>query len=824
MSIHFQKRNELAVLTLALALGANSAFAKLPPEKLAQLPPPAARKVDFARDIQPIFEAACTQCHARGKDKGGLSIETREKFLKGGDSGVVAVKGKSAESLMVETVSGLNPDNVMPQKGKKLTKEQVAIVRAWIDQGMPWPKEITFFKHLPANLEPRAVTTPAAKKGLENPVDGLLDAYLAKNKIKWAKPVDDRTFARRVWLDALGILPPTTELENFLADKSPDKRTQLVQRLLASNQAYAEHWLTFWNDMLRNDYKGTGYIDGGRKQITGWLYTALARNLPYDQFVAQLINPNAEAEGFTKGITWRGAVNASMVPPMQAAQGISQVFLGVNLKCASCHDSFINEYTLKDAYGLAAVYADGPLEIAECDKPSGHVAQVKFLYGELGVIDAKADSAARKKQLAEILTGKNNGRLSRTIVNRLWQKFMGWGLVEPVDEMDKPAWSPELMDWLAADLEAHGFDLKQTMARILTSRAYQQPAVNLGEKVEEFVFRGPAVKRMSAEQFSDAVMAVAGMDYGRADAKLNRAAALGVATDVKLPLQPKWIWNTAGADKKTKPASVNFRRTVILNTAPTEAYLTIAADNNYTVTINSRAVGNSRNGGGVDFYDVKPHLKKGTNLVSVTAVNLQPNGRNPVPSELTSESDNPAGLIVYARVRAEDKVMDFVTDASWKAVSGKVETPAVELGDADMAPWNLGKKLRETAVAQKDTLPVQRASLLAADPLMVALGRPNREQVTTVRQSTATTLQALELTNGGTLAALLKQGAAKVLAEKPASSSALVDTLYLKAISRKPTASERKIAEQLVGSSANAEGVEDLLWSLAMLPEFQLIN
>jgi hypothetical protein len=512
-----------------------------------------------------------------------------------------------------------------------------------------------------------------------------------------------------------------------------------------------------------------------------------------------------------------------MVPPMQAAQGISQVFLGVNLKCASCHDSFINEYTLKDAYGLAAVYADGPLEIAECDKPSGHVAQVKFLYGELGVIDAKADAAARKKQLAEILTGKNNGRLSRTIVNRLWQKFMGWGLVEPVDEMDKPAWSPELMDWLAADLEAHGFDLRQTMARILTSRAYQLSAVNLGEKVEGFVFHGPAVKRMSAEQFADAVMSVAGMDYGKADAKLNRAVALGAAVDVKLPLAPKWIWNTAAADKKTKPASVNFRRTVVLDSAPTEAYLTIAADNNYTVTINSRAVGNSRNGGSVDFYDVKTHLKKGTNLISVTAVNLQPNGRNPVPSELTPESDNPAGLIVYARVRAGDKVMDFVTDASWKAVSGKKETPVFELGGADMAPWNLGKKILETAAAQKDTLPVRRAALLAADPLMVALGRPNREQVTTVRQSTATTLQALELTNGGTLAALLKEGAAKVLAGQSANSMELVDALYVKAISRKPGASERKVAAELVGTPTRAEGVEDLLWSLTMLPEFQLV-
>ncbi|HEY6168074.1 MAG TPA: DUF1549 domain-containing protein, partial [Verrucomicrobiae bacterium] len=761
-------------------------------------------------------------CHARGKDKGGLSIETREKFLKGGDSGVVAVKGRSGESLLIETVSGLNADNVMPAKGKKLTKEQVAIVRAWIDQGMPWPKEITFFKHEPANLTPRVAAVPPAKNGLENPVDRFVDFYFAKNKVKWARPVDDRTFARRAWLDTIGLLPPPVELEKFLADKSPDKRAKLVGRLLANNQAYAEHWLTFWNDMLRNDYKGTGYIDGGRKQITGWLYTALARNVSYDLFVAQLVNPNAEAEGFTRGIVWRGAVNASMVPPMQAAQGISQVFLGVNLKCASCHDSFINEYTLQDSYGLAAVYADGPLEIAECDKPSGHVAKVKFLYSELGVIDANADKSARTKQLADALTGKNNGRLSRTIVNRLWQKFMGWGLVEPVDEMDKPAWNSALLDWLAEDLAAHAFDLKHTMARILSSRAYQQPAVNLGEKVEDYVFRGPAVRRLSAEQFTDAVMAVAGMNYPKADANLNRAAALGEVSSVKLPLEPKWIWNEAGADRKTKPASVDFHRTIVLAETPVEAFVTLVADNEFTLTINGKNVGRSRNSISPEFFDAGRVLKKGTNVLTVTAVNLQPNGRRPIASELTPESDNPAGVLLYGRVRAKKAVMDFVSDAAWTAGKGKASAPAVELGPADMAPWKLGQKFMETAAAEKDTLPVQRASLVAADPLMVALGRPNREQIVTVRQSIATTLQALELTNGGTLANLLKQAAIKLLAEKSKSGD-VIDALYLQAVSRKPTPAERKVAAQVIGSPAKPDGVEDLLWSLAMLPEFQLI-
>ena len=851
-----------SVFALLLAgLTATPLRAKLPPEALAQLPAPATRRVDFARDIQPIFEASCVQCHARGKSKGNFSLETRADFLEGGDTGAPAVAGRSGESYVVELISGLDPETVMPKKGKKLTREQVAVFRAWIDQGMPWPEQITFFKHEPANLRPNdsilsavdslgARTPPSAgsekRPGTAavpgNPIDRLVDAYFAKNKITWPQPVGDRVYARRVWLDTVGLLPPAAELEAFVADPAPDKRARLVQRLLADNQRYAEHWLTFWNDLLRNDYKGPGYTDGGRKQLTSWLYTALARNVPYERFVAELINPGAEAEAFTRGILWRGAVNASMVPPMQAAQGISQVFLGVNLKCASCHDSFINEYTLDDSYGLASIYADGPLEIAECDKPTGHNAKVKFLYEDLGTIDGQADETGRKQQLVDIITGRKNGRLPRTIVNRLWQRFLGHGLVEPVDEMDKPAWSPELIDWLAEDLVAHGHDLKHTMARILTSRAYQLPSVNLGETTEHYVFRGPAVRRLGAEQFTDAIYSVAGMTHARPDAKLNRLAALRPAAQA-MPLDPKWIWSEAGAHVKARPATLIFRRVITLDAAPTEARFAISADDNYTVKINGRAAGSSprRLATYADWLDVKGHLRAGENTIEITAVNLPPDdGRlASFATDARQDPDSPAGLIVYGYVRAGERVMDFVSDARWTVLAAAppnpdrfaapetkapVEVgPAVELGDIALAPWKLGRYFLEVAAAPKDNLPVQRAALVSADPLMTALGRPNREQVITVRQTTATTLQALELTNGATLAATLRQAADKIISTRPANAAALVEQLYQKMLSRPPTAAERDVAVQLVKSPSNCEGVEDLLWALTMLPEFQLI-
>jgi hypothetical protein len=147
---------------------------------------------------------------------------------------------------------------------------------------------------------------------------------------------------------------------------------------------------------------------------------------------------------------------------------------------------------------------------------------------------------------------------------------------------------------------------------------------------------------------------------------------------------------------------------------------------------------------------------------------------------------------------------------------------AAELGDYAMAPWNLGKKISlELSMAAEYGHVL--ASLVNADSLMTELGRPNREQVVTHRASAATTLQELELTNGSTLAGILKHGADNLVAEGPASGRKLVDRVYGLALGRKPTASELQLAETVVGQKPQRDGVEDLLWAVAMLPEFQLI-
>ncbi|HEV7925852.1 MAG TPA: c-type cytochrome domain-containing protein, partial [Verrucomicrobiae bacterium] len=188
----------------ALLLVAPAGRAALTPEQIKALPPPASGSVDFKSQIKPIFEASCIRCHGRGRSRGGFQIDSRQSLLKGGDTGPGAAPGHSADSYIIELVSGLNPDEVMPKKGKKLTPEEVGALRAWIDQSLPWDPEISFAPIAPQNLVPRTPKMPAAHNE-NNPVDRFLDVYFEQHHIEPPRPVDDRTYARRVYLDTIGL-------------------------------------------------------------------------------------------------------------------------------------------------------------------------------------------------------------------------------------------------------------------------------------------------------------------------------------------------------------------------------------------------------------------------------------------------------------------------------------------------------------------------------------------------------------------------------------------------------------------------------------------
>jgi hypothetical protein len=670
------------------------------------------------------------------------------------------------------------------------------------------------------SIAPRRPELPAAPaansdaaKAIANPIDRLLAPYYALHKIAPPEVVDDRVFARRVYLDCVGMLPTPEELATFLADSQPDKRAKLVEKLLADRDRYAQHWLTFWNDALRNDYQGTGYIDGGRKQITRWLYKALADNMPYDQFVRELVSPTPESEGFIKGITWRGTVNASQTPEIQAAQNVSQVFLGINMKCASCHDSFINSWKLADAYGLAGIFAEKPVEMHRCDRPTGEFAPLKFLYPELGPIDAAAPRKERMKQVAALLTSPNNGRLTRTMVNRLWAKFLGRGLVEPVDEMDDDPWNQDLLDWLAADLQDRGYDLKKTITLILTSRAYQAPSVGSAEA--EYVFRGPIVRRMEAEQFADAVSALTGV-WQRPPAAPAGLAPLAAETKPAETTTPADRASTDDPHQSGANHKHGFVRysSPIINKGKLDIDVEVGGATTLWLVVTEGAEG--------QHYDWanwgEPQLIGPDGAKKLTDLTWKSATSGYKKAQINTN-------VVDEKIRVDGKEMEFGIGTHAHSVIVYELPPDVTRFTAQAGPDSSAVEKSESGHEMQFLVLTDvevRTALAAADPLTTAMGRPNREQVVTSRPTAATTLEALELTNGQTLDEVLKRGAVRLLLDKPASDS-LIDSVYNKALGRKPTDAERATAQKVLGRPLTHEGVEDLLWIVTMLPEFQLI-
>ena len=614
----------------------------------------AAQLQELNINVRSILAHNCYSCHNATKTKGGLRLDKKEFIFKGGENGPILVAGNPEKSDMIRRVKlPAGHDDAMPTKGKRLSKEDIAMLEYWIQQGAPWPTGPEKSLYRVAALEPRMPALPKATAGLSQPIDLFVNDYFKKHKITWPRSVDDKTYLRRVYLDVTGLLPSPENISEFLKDTRPNKREWLVDKLLANNEGYAQHWLTFWNDALRNDYTGTGYITNGRFGITKWLYGSLKTNKPYDKFVKELISPTKESEGFIRGIQWRGTINSSQSTEMQAAQNVSQVLLGLNLKCTSCHDSFISDWKLDDAYAFANVFSSKTLEIHRCDLPTGRMAGYGVLYNSLGKIKETNVTAERLVQLADILVQNKNGRLYRTLVNRVWAQLMGRGIVEPVDMMDNEPWSQDLLDWLASDFTANGYDMKRLMRQILISKTYQTPAVGLKEAqmltATNFVFKGILKRRITAEQFADAV------------------------SQSFYPL-----YTDSAFVKKMLPADI------------------------------------------------------------------------------------------------------------------------------------------------KNDIPFARASLVKNDPFLTALGRPNRENVSTSRISQANLLQALELTNGNKFNVTLRKGA-EIWAQKYSTGEALVKALYVKALGREPNPKELTLAVKYIGKKPSVEGIQDLVWAVTLLPEFQLI-
>lgn len=781
----------------------------------------AAEEIDFSHEIVPILKKHCVECHGGREAKGSFSLNTRELLA---DSGYIDLE-VPADSYLLELMASDDPEVQMPPpKKRRVSKEEMALVQKWIASGMKWEAGFTFGDQAyEPPLQLAEVKLPPAQDGRAHPIDRLLDQYFADNGLKRPSSIDDATFLRRVSLDLNGLLPDPEVTSQAL--KGTLDRQQVIGDLLDNQIAYADHWLSFFNDLLRNDYSGTGFITGGRKQVSKWLYASLMENKRFDQMARELIAPpSAESQGFMDGIKWRGNVSAGQTLPIQFAQSVGQAFLGINLKCASCHDSFIARWTLDDSYGLAAIYAEEPLEIHRCDKPIGRTAQAGWLFPETGDIDPKADRTTRLNRLAELMTDQQNGRFARTIVNRLWARLMGHGLVHPLDAMQTPPWNAEVLEFLAVDFVEHGYDLKHTLELIATSEAYQSQAIVIeGEVSSPYVFRGPHAKRMTAEQFLDGVWSLTESAPEKMDAPVFRADIDEEAVK-EIQLQGKWIWGESA--RQTPPAGEQlvFRKTIKLDAPPEGGVLVVTCDNEFQLFINRREATSGKNWNTLQSVSLRNRLKKGDNEIVVI-------GRN------AGAGPNAAGLYCELRYPEVESFAQTGTDESWE-YSDKVPTtregrlgglgkdwkPVVIVPALDVWANAIHQQAKtQLATGAASAQPMIRASLMKNNSLMRSMGRPMREQIVSARPTTYTTLEAVDLATDEQLAQAFAAGGRNLASRFP-DSEELAKHVFLLALGRLPDEDEMKLVIEMLGPQPSATAVEDLLWTLCMLPDFMLIR
>ena len=769
-------------------------------------------KIDFVHQVMPILKKNCAECHTDGKKKGGLSMNTRAEFLAGGENGEMAVPGNIEESWFLELVESDDLDERMPPKGPGVSPEQFKILHQWVKEGMVWEDGISLGSSgWEPKLKPRVVTLPKARNNRAHPIDRILDQYYQNKKIPSPAPTKDRIFARRAYLDTVGILPTPEELNEYLNDQSENNKQNLIKTLLSRDIAYADHWLTFWNDLLRNDYTGTGFITKGRTQITTWLYSALRQNKPYDQMTRELIDTEEEAAGFINGIKWRGSVNASQTRNMQFAQNVSQVFLGINMKCASCHDSFIDRWTLQESYDLAAVFAEETLELERCDVPTGKMATPRWMFPELGQIDPKANKNERLKQLAKLMTHPENGRFTRTIVNRVWAQLMGRGIVHPVDAMHTKPWNEDLLDYLADRFAKDGYDLKKFLLFVMSSEAYGATSDRLlKEPGENYTFKGPVPKRMTAEQLMDSIWQVTGTNPDKAEAKVDRSPSLNSHNAIAKKrlgkpqaINAHWIW---GPDTQTR--KIKLRTTIDFAIAPKITSFLATCDNAFVLKINGNYITSSKEWTKPRYHEIAQYFKAGNNLIEVDA-EMFGGGAGFIAQFIFGKGDQ-------KRIIETNKNWEFLQDSEWVAAS--------EVHPYGSGPWKRPlENAKQTSPGSNHDGPAIRASLVKNDFLMRSLGRPHRDQIVTSRPAELTTLQAIDLANGELLSGYLAKGA-KNLSEKLNGQQDFINWLYEHSLGRKPNAGERQLLQTVASDSGNRQQVEDLLWLVFMQPDFQIIR
>ncbi|MCA9007207.1 MAG: DUF1549 domain-containing protein, partial [Planctomycetaceae bacterium] len=256
-----------------------------------------AAEPDFQKQVAPILQQHCIRCHNDSTKDGGLSLETKQAALKGGQNGKILTPGVAAESMLLDYVTGPEPE--MPKKGEPLSKAEVETLRNWIKAGAVWPPAVriqeaqlndyNWWSFQPLTQPDLPDLTDKEQQQVRTPVDAYLLARLRKAGLKYSPPADRRTLIRRIYFDLIGLPPTSDEIEQFVKDPDPQAYEKLVDRLLASPR-YGERWARHWLDVVH--YADTHGYDKDKLRENAWPYRdyvirALNEDRPYGQFIQQ---------------------------------------------------------------------------------------------------------------------------------------------------------------------------------------------------------------------------------------------------------------------------------------------------------------------------------------------------------------------------------------------------------------------------------------------------------------------------------------------------------------------------------------------------------
>jgi hypothetical protein len=470
------------------------------------------------------------------------------------------------------------------------------------------------------------------------------------------------------------------------------------------------------------------------------------------------------------------------------------------LKCASCHDSFINRYKLKQSYALAAMFSDSSdLELVRCDNKTGKHTGPEFLFPEVAEKPASDSLADRRLAAAKSFTSPENGRFSRTLVNRYWQRLFGRGLVANVDDMDAEPWDADLLDWLASDFAAHGYDLKYLLRTIMTSRAYGLPSVAEKEGPSaDYVFKGPKLRRMTAEQFADSLSELTGewrisqggdkaiyaREWRVKSTPLTRALGRPIRDQVFTTREDAATTLQALELVNGETLAAELRRAALrllgeLPQAPRNLF-------------DSKIVGKSAVALDVDLTGAKQLW-----LLTDDAGCYDP-GRT-VAGWADLKAMGPKGPVRVADLTTLAKPAVAALKTEGAVHEGALITPVGSLIMYPIEGLGLTRLTGEVGIDDG----ARSSDINPRVRFFIFTEKPDRERLLRVSGEPPTPVPAPE------------RDARK-----------LVERLYRQALSRGPNEQEMKIARELLanGGKVTAGGLEDLIWSLIMHPEFQYVR